>query len=541
MTSTVSDFAQYRFLVIDHFTEMRTMLRDLLRRCGATQIDVAGKGREACQQLAARYYDVVLCDYNLGTGKTGQQLLEEARVKQWIGPACAWIIVTAEKAPETVLGAIEHWPDDYLIKPVTASMLLERIGKILQRKSALSEIDRCVRQKDYQGAIALCDRKIAADKSSAGELMRWKGQMLLSIGELEQARQLFQEVLREREVDWAKVGLAKICYQERDYSAARELLEQVVIDNRAYIEAYDWLAKTLECEGETGRALRVLNKAAQLSPNSPERQKALGEIALQEGRLELAEKAFRNGMEAGLHSAFQTPDNHLGLARVYGEKKQPEEAVRLLGTLHKQFDDADTPIRAKAIEGLIYQHNQQPGKAEEAARALLGLLGSSGLASSAASLEAAALLLATDRKEEGVGLLQSVVRNNHEDSALMAKVQQAFDAAGLHEEGEHLVEVSRREAIAQMNEGVLLARDGKFPEAVAAMRRAKTAMPANARVLLNCAHVMILSMQQTGVNPALLQEAQQTLQEANALSPKSKRYMQLMALLEALGSRQPQS
>jgi Flp pilus assembly protein TadD len=150
-------------------------------------------------------------------------------------------------------------------------------------------------------------------------------------------------------------------------------------------------------------------------------------------------------------------------------------------------------------------------------------------------------LLATDRKEEGVGLLQSVVRNNHEDSALMAKVQQAFDAAGLHEEGEHLVEVSRREAIAQMNEGVLLARDGKFPEAVAAMRRAKTAMPANARVLLNCAHVMILSMQQTGVNPALLQEAQQTLQEANALSPKSKRYMQLMALLEALGSRQPQS
>lgn len=537
MTNAISDFARYSFLIIDQFAEMRTMLREILRRFGASHIDIAGKGREACHQLESKRYDVVLCDYNLGGGKNGQQLLEEARVKHWIGPACAWVMLTAEKAPESVLGTIEHWPDDYLIKPVTAAMLFDRLSKLLLRKSGLAEIDLCVRQRNFQGAIALCDQKVAADQAAHGELLRWKSQLLLSMGEVEQARLVLEAVLSERDVDWAKVALAKIHHQERDYPAARELLEQVVSGNRAYIEAYDWLAKTLECQGETRRALKVLNRASQLSPSSPERQNHLGELALREGRLELAEKAFRQSMEAGRHSAFQTPDGHLGLARVYGEKNQPDEAARLLGTIHKQFGDNDSVIRAKATEGLIYQNNQQPGKTEEAAKALVELLHSSGHTGSAASLEAAALLLATERKEEGVALLQSVVRNNHEDSALMAQVQQAFDAAGLHEEGERLVETSRREAIEQMNEGVLLAHGGKFPEAVAAMRRAKMAMPANVRVLLNCAHVMILSMQQRGASPALLQEAQQTLLAADAISPHNKRCVQLQALLETLHSQ----
>jgi hypothetical protein len=85
-----------------------------------------------------------------------------------------------------------------------------------------------------------------------------------------------------------------------------------------------------------------------------------------------------------------------------------------------------------------------------------------------------------------------------------------------------------------MNEGVLLARDGKFAEAVAAMRRAKAAMPANVRVLLNTAHVMLLSMQRKGMDAQLFREAQQTLLQANTLSPGEKRFSQLMSQLEGL-------
>lgn len=530
-----TDLTKYRFLVIDDFLGMRTMVRDMVRACGGKNIDMAANGKEALQQLAHTRYDVVLCDFNLGPGKNGQQLLEEARVKQWAGPACAWIMVTAEKTPDAVLGAVEFQPDGYLIKPVTATLLLNRLSKILARKSAFQLIDKAVRQNDYISAITLCDEQMMVDKANAGELLRWKSHMLLSIGELDQARALFDQVLRERDLAWAKVGLAKVSHQNGDYAGACDLLRQVIADNRANIEAYDLLAKALQELGEVGEARQVLQRAAQLSPNSPIRQKNLGELALQEGDMEGAEQAFRKSMAVGEHSILKTPDSYIGLAKVFGANSQPEEAARLLGTIAKQFEGDEILIRAKATEGLIYQQNNQMGKAEAAANELGGLLKQSiGQPGNAASLEAAELLLATGHKEAGVALLQTVVKNNHDNVAIIAKVQQAFDTAGMGDEGSHLVEDSKREAVQSMNEGVLLARDGKLKEAVDAMRRAKAAMPANVRVLLNCAYVMIVYLQKKDKDPVIAREARQALLQANMLAPGEKRFAQLMSQLENL-------
>jgi CheY-like chemotaxis protein len=78
---------------------MRGILRDMLRDCGATQIELASSGKEAIHRLESGNYDVVLCDFNLTTGRNGQQLLEEAKVRKLIGPTCIWIMVSAEKKP----------------------------------------------------------------------------------------------------------------------------------------------------------------------------------------------------------------------------------------------------------------------------------------------------------------------------------------------------------------------------------------------------------------------------------------------------------
>ena len=75
------------FLLIEDFEAMRSVLKGLLLRCGASRVDTAKDGREATALLSAKSYGVVMCDYNLGPGKNGQQLLEEARLKNWIGPA----------------------------------------------------------------------------------------------------------------------------------------------------------------------------------------------------------------------------------------------------------------------------------------------------------------------------------------------------------------------------------------------------------------------------------------------------------------------
>lgn len=58
-----AEFTTKRFLIVDDFDGMRNLLRDLLRRCGARQIDVAATGNEALAALNRSKYDIVLCDY----------------------------------------------------------------------------------------------------------------------------------------------------------------------------------------------------------------------------------------------------------------------------------------------------------------------------------------------------------------------------------------------------------------------------------------------------------------------------------------------
>ena len=83
-------------LIIDDFQGMRTMLREFLKSMGVTAIDTASTGKDALTQLGGNKYDIVICDYNLGPGANGQQVLEEAKIKNHIGVSTVWVMVTSE-------------------------------------------------------------------------------------------------------------------------------------------------------------------------------------------------------------------------------------------------------------------------------------------------------------------------------------------------------------------------------------------------------------------------------------------------------------
>ena len=528
------DFSRQYCLVIDDFQGMRTMLRDMLRELGAQRVDIAASGGEAVGMLGNHRYDIVLCDYNLGAGRTGQQLLEEAKVRNLVGPACAWIMVTAEKTSDAIMGAVEYQPDAYLIKPVTAALLETRLEKIWTRKAALQEIDQAMQAKNFSKAVALCDQRLQYDRANAGELLRLKSQILLNAGEWDRAREVYEQVLAERELPWAKTGLAKVHFHNGNYAAARDLLQQTIEENRTYLEAYDWLVRAQQQLGDAEAAEQTLVAALRLWPNSPLRQKNLGELALKRGDRDAAEQAFRKSVVVGEHSVMKSADAYLGLAKVVGANK-PDEALKTLGLLQKQMAGDDIRLRAKSAEGLIYQASNNPQKADQLAGEVGELLqGMAGKPGNEASMEAASLMLATGRRETAVELLQSVVRNNHDNRELLNQVQQVFVAANMAEEGAALVEASRQEAIELMNRGVLLAREGRIDEAVESMYQARAALPANVRVLFNFAYILITRMQQGNAPDTLRADARNALLQANRLAPGDKRFNQLMDALAKL-------
>jgi predicted Zn-dependent protease len=102
------------------------------------------------------------------------------------------------------------------------------------------------------------------------------------------------------------------------------------------------------------------------------------------------------------------------------------------------------------------------------------------------------------------------------------------------EEGEKLIRGARKEAIDLMNQGVLLWKTGKLPEAVEWMRNARAALPHNVRILFNSAQILISHMQQRGYSPELHEEAHGVLTHVDRLQPGQQRFAQLMEQLMGL-------
>jgi tetratricopeptide (TPR) repeat protein len=530
-------FAKSAVLIVDDFRGIRTMLSSLVRGCGAShsKIDTAADATEAIKLLSRRHYDVVLCDYNLGPGKNGQQVLEEARIKNLIGPACCWMMVTAEKSPELFMSTAEIQPDAYLIKPITEAILSGRLQKIKGKKNAFIEIDAAMAEKDFLKAIRLCDERTQFDRANAVELLRLKCQVLVMAGEIDKAKAAYEGILAYRDVPWAQLGLAKACHQAGDSRRACDLLEQLVDRNRSYLEAHDYLARVLLALGEKGKAEAILDRALALSPNSHLRQQAFGDVSLQLGKLDNAEKAFRKSVSLAEHSVLKTPEAFLGLAKTVGAKANTAEAMKILGQMTRTFDSKEAAARAKAVEGLVFQMNGDEEHARQATRELSGMLAEAPLKlDSKTTREMAALMLATGENEQAISLLQSEVMNNPENSAVLDSVREIFKEAGLSEQGRTVIEQSRSEAIGLMNEGVLLARNGQYEAAMVPLRHARGKMPKNVRVLLNSAQVLITWMECEGYRPKMANEAHSCLMDAYENAPGEPRFSTLMSALLAL-------
>lgn len=531
------DWAGKNYLVVDDFIGVRQLLRESLRSLGARNIDQAASGGEAIALLAKTRYDVVLCDFNLGDGKNGQQVLEEARVRNFLLPSSVWMMVSAEKSVESVMGAAEHQPDAYLVKPITEGVLLTRLNRAWHRKQVFRPIDQAYAEKDYLRAARLCDEQIAASRVHETELLRMKARLMEKSGEPDKARETYERVLAEREFQWARSGLAKIRMVNGELEQARQMFLGVIAENRYYIDAYDQLAQVYQDMGKYEEACSILERATRLSPNSVPRQRNLGKVCLKLGNVGMAEKAFRKCIAIGEYSVRKTPDAYFGLARVCGLKNDPKEALVLLGAAQREFgaEHPDMPLRAKITEGLVYHESGDYRHARKAGDELEAQLNAHPERPDVPTcLEMATLLFAVGVKDAPVELLCHVARNNHDNAVLLDEVQAIFEKARMGEEGAELIRAAKKEASDLMNQAVLLWKTGKLGEAVAWMRSARTRLPNNQRILFNAAQVLVSHMKEKGYDELMAAEAHEVLAHVDQLQPGQQRFAQLMEQLAAL-------
>ncbi|HEX8606970.1 MAG TPA: response regulator, partial [Pseudoduganella sp.] len=229
-------------LLIEPHAGMRANLQNMLTTLGLSRVDVATNAQAALRMLAARQFDLILCEYELEGGQDGQQLLEDLRQQELISPATLFFMVTAEGQSSKVTSVAELMPDDYILKPFKADTLLARIERALDRRAALAPVQRLLDEGEHRAAIAACAEQETAQPRYRTDFMRLRAETHLLLGEPEQAEHVYAAVWQERSAPWARLGQAKTLALRGKMAEARDMLAELLGHNERYLAAYDWLA-----------------------------------------------------------------------------------------------------------------------------------------------------------------------------------------------------------------------------------------------------------------------------------------------------------
>ena len=123
-----------RILIVDDFSTMRRIVKNLLNDLGFTNTGEADDGSTALAALQAQPYDFVVTDWNM-PGMTGIDLLKAIRADAKLSKMPV-LMVTAEAKREQIIEAAQNGVNGYIIKPFTAQSLEEKIARIFERMDA---------------------------------------------------------------------------------------------------------------------------------------------------------------------------------------------------------------------------------------------------------------------------------------------------------------------------------------------------------------------------------------------------------------------
>lgn len=123
-----------RFLIVDDFSTMRRIVRNLLKELGYTNVDEAEDGVQALQKLRSDQFDFVVSDWNM-PNMDGLTMLQEIRKDPALSKLPV-LMVTAEAKKENIVAAAQAGANGYVVKPFTAATLDEKLGKIFEKMAA---------------------------------------------------------------------------------------------------------------------------------------------------------------------------------------------------------------------------------------------------------------------------------------------------------------------------------------------------------------------------------------------------------------------
>ncbi|KQX01313.1 transcriptional regulator [Massilia sp. Root418] len=525
----MQDYAELSVLLVDPNPGMRASLRNMLNQSGITRIDDAVSSGTAIRQLGKKNYDLVLCEYDLGSGSSdngqdGQQLLEDLRHHKLIGPWTIFIMLTSEGVYGKVVSAAELLPSDYILKPFTVEVLLQRIAKAVGRRTAFLPIYEKITQGDMRGAIAASTAAEANHPRHATDFARLRAELHFAEGQLAEAELAYHTILAGRPIGWAHLGLARCQFAGQRYDDALLTLDKLLSQNPKYMAAYDLLARTHEAMGQAVQAKKVLEDAVAISPHMVSRLRHLGTVAYETGDIGMAEKAFKQVVAKAKYSEFRDPEDHVNLVRTLVKKGDASQASGVIRDLERSLrGNANTEVcRAISAALLLDLTGNDTAAATELSNAVAAVTQAKGL-SSPLKLNLVQSCLKHKLDKDAAGVVIDMM-NDSESGLSMEQAVGVFEQAGRHDLARGIGEQITHQVEELLESAAGHLEQGDHRAAVSSLNMALRKSPGNLAVLYATTSAMLRQLDELGWEAPLAEQAGHLLQRLGRIDSGNPDY-----------------
>lgn len=538
----MADLGYYKMhaLIVDDFENFRGTLNKMLMDLGVGHTDSAASGEEALRFCKARNYDLILCDNNLGKGKSGQQVLEELRSTNNPCSDSLFILVSAESSKSIIMAAYDYEPDAYLAKPITPKALDQRLNRLFDQRLELKAVVAAQKAGDDQLAINLCKELVANGSRYTNTCQKILGQLYLAKNNLDEAEAVYRTVLDNRELEWAQLGMVKTKLAQQDLLGAQQWLENILQANPLCMKAYDLQADLYKQKNDVENLQLTLQKATDISPLSILRQQTLGSVAQQNNDLVTAANALKRAVKLGENSCFDKADVHtlfaqttIDLFSMDKELAKPlvREAIACINSFEENF--GKSPL--KKAESLLLESQLQvcagdQRRAQETlanAQAVLGNLQDDSTLS--VQIEMVRTLRLLGKAAEAQVLLAELLQRYAGNEEQLQKLDVLLDEPRSEKNRLMVAEINKK--------GIAFYNAKDFSAAADAFKTALQKLPNHVGLRLNYVQAMIDKLK-TRFESSINEKIQQTFTKTNVIisqqHPQYQRYRQLNDVYNSL-------
>lgn len=282
---------------------LRSITAAQLRDAGIGQVMGSGQVRDARLLLETETFDIVVCALEFDrSDHSGQDLLDELRREQLLPHRTVFLMVATQATYAQVVEAAEAALDGLIVRPFTASALLERLQEARQRKRLLADVMQALESGETDLALVRALRRVQEGHRYWVYCARLSAELLMRAGRLDEALRLFERVLDFKPMTWAQVGRVRAHMAAGRLGAAGKLLQDVLASDPGCADALDLQGRLRIEQSDFEGALAAYQAAADLTPGCLLRAQHAGALAFYLGLPQQALPSLRRARGMGIRS-----------------------------------------------------------------------------------------------------------------------------------------------------------------------------------------------------------------------------------------------